>query len=1572
MAAAVTNVPGQDNRIQGQCQQYFDLVEGGICIVLADGSERIVFANGKMTSLYECEGVDDFLLLCSSNFRNLVEEEDYRPLSEIAVNHPEHFSLSFHYQTRGRHFRKAEGVGSLKETPFGQAYVLLLFSAEQVSSDLKGEDKTGVLGMHDFFKEALRQAEKRVSRPEIRALCPVCFDLTSFKEYNRLHGMHKGDQCLRRIAETITGCFPGALVGHLTGDHFVALLPSRGLEERLEHVCSEVNLFIDDDGIQLKVGVYKPSEKDTLDDLRHAFDAAKIACDSIKADGNRSVALYTRAMGETIANKTYILRHFSEALEKHYIKVYYQPVIRTLTGKVSGFEALARWEDPALGMILPGVFVPVLEEAQLINRLDRYVLDQVARLIRDRLDNGLPLIPVSMNLSTYDFDVSSPLDTIEKAVRRYQIPKTVLCFEITERVMIRNHISMVKTVSEFQQAGYQVWMDDFGSEYSSLSLLHNYHFDVIKIDMGFFSHFDDRSRQIITSVVTMARMLGVQTLAEGVETQEQVAFLRKIGCGRIQGYYYGRPMMYEDSLSFLHSKSLQLEKPEEAYLMGAAESVNVVSDSPTAVFFFDGTDIELLVENDAYKRELRSTGTLDMAEANSNLLDSGYPFRGRFQQLMARALRSRSEETLTYADNGQYMRVNVRWIAGDEHNWVGEAHLYNISNNAAIRQAKTLDQLLRNLFQLYEGFYLFDRGRGEVRVIRSSHPELSLEETPQGVKAFTGYFSERLVYPDDRDRFAAFANPEAVEARMEAGEGTPQAEIVRIRREDGAYRWTVLEALMIYKSATKNILLCEREDIWERKGDRDELLPVFSRSFGISEAGTVRPETIAESSLFRTLCSDSPYPFFWEDRAGRILGASRNLLKKGNFRDPEEVLGKTEEEIGNHIERPEVDSSAVSAPNDGGGALGTEELTVSDGRLREVKVTRVPWYQEKEIAGTLGMVYGAERGDEDVESHLGLVDHETGFLSFRGAIEAGLLYADRYRSRKLDFVGLLIDVPAFTEVMQDSADNAKTVLKELSDALRKSLTPGWAVARIGLCRFLCFCKRESAGKIDEKLAGVSGVLPPLWRRLGIRTAPVLTHAVAYGSEVMSLDEMLQLMTRRLSSAEKEAFGDKPYTEDRIFVRREVLDNLRERVIISDPKTYELVYLNPPARKDVGIGLDSSLKGRLCYKALEGFDAPCRNCPNMMLRMDRALSASHMSNKTGKNLLVRSFLITWEKRTLKLTIASNMDEYIDTLAKDHELVYQEMRANEAISRGMQEADPEKGIERTISCIAENMKPERFLTFEERDDNTVSATYEWTAPGVVPLREELQSIPRTELRALYAKFVSERLVMVRDMEAFQKEYPGFSFRIHGVRSFVSGQLLLQNQREGFTLVVNPSEESFQTSSVLYATLTDFIAVMIRNRNSIRELERQGMIDQLTGAGNRRALERRIRDWRGDGVLGVISIDLNGLKNTNDTKGHHAGDMLISETARVLREYAGEDCVFRTGGDEFVVITEDLEERDILLLIQHMRKSAENNGISMAVGFASIRGKVTDFDALLTKADFNMYQDKGHSFRRRRGDR
>lgn len=1560
-----------DNTAREQYHQYYDLLEVGICMVLADGTERIAFASRQTALLYECGSEEEVLDFCSSSYRNMVDEEDYKPIAEIAGAHGDHFYLTFHYRTKNAHYRKAEGIGWLKKTDFGPAYILQLFSAEQIAEDRKSDDMTGLLGRHDFFNEALRRAQKQKANHTLRAFCPVTFDVTRFKEYNRLHGTHRGDQCLKKIGDTITGYFPGALVGHLAADQFAALLSDENLEARLEYICNEVNRYINDAGIQLKAGVYRPSEEDTLDDLRHSFDSAKIACDSIKQDGNRTVAIYRRSMGESISNKIYVLRHFSEALEKHYIKVYFQPVIRTMTGDLCGFEALSRWEDPVRGMISPAIFIPVLEEAQLIHRLDRFILERVLGLFQDRMENSLPLIPVSINLSAYDFEAADPIDTIEKMVSRYRVPRSVLCFEITERVMIRNRRSMVSIIRQFQKAGYQVWMDDFGSEYSSLNSLHNYHFDVIKIDMGFFSHFDDRSRQIITSVVSMAKMLGVQTLAEGVETKEQVSFLRKIGCGRIQGFYYGRPMLYEDTLDFTRAKSLRLESPEESQLLDAAENVNVISDLPTALFSFDGEIITLLIENDAYRRELRSTGTQGMQEANANLANEDYPFRGRFIHLLNSALRSKKEETLIYVDNGQYMRVSVRWIAGGEKLWVGAAHIYNISTKSEMQDAKKMDTTLRNIFHFYEGCYFLDRGKNEVRVLRSEHPGIPSGEAAGSISSFFEAFAEKFVYPDDRERFLAFIRHEQAGAEERRGDGVHWSELARIRREDGTYLWKVFEALAIYKSRTKNVLLCEREDIWERKPDRDQLLPVFCRSLGVSACGSPVPEGEEESGLFRALRASSPYPFFWKNRDGRILGASSAFLRRGGFRDETAFLGKTEAEAGWYINPSASRQAEEKVLHEGENRTETEEQVLTGGKLRDIRVAWVPWYQEKEIAGTLGMVSSPDASDE-ADSRLGLNDPETGLLSFRGAIEAGLAYADQYRLHKVDYIGFLIDISAYTEVQRKDAGKAEILLREITRMLQETFVSGWAVARIGLCCFLCFCRRENAADIEEKIETVSAALPALWKQQGIPANPVLLDAVVYGSEVKSLDELLQLLIRRLSSVEKHVYGESLYTGDRIVILREALDNLPESVVISDPKTYELIYMNQTARRDVGIGADDPLEGKFCYEVLEGISQPCRDCPNLMLRKDRAYAASHLSHKTGENFLVRSLLIPWEERTLRITLSLNMSRYTNTMAKDHELIYQELRANEAISLGMAEEDPNRGIEKIIECISKNLKPERFLIFEERDDNTVSATYEWTAPGVLPLKEELQSLPRTELRALYADFFSHHVVLVSDMAAFQAEHPDFSLRLHGVRSFVSGQLTLPDRTEGFTMVINPSQDTFRVASLLLSTLTDFIAIMIRNRNSIHQLEEQSMKDQLTGAGNRRGLERRVREWDGGGVLGVISVDLNGLKNINDTEGHHAGDMLIRETARILRECAGADSVFRTGGDEFVVVTENMEERDILLLIQHMRESADNNGISMAVGFAFSQGKVSDFDALLTMADLNMYKDKGHSYRRRREDR
>ena len=1559
-----------DADIRRLYHQYFDMLEGGVLVILADGSERIVFASERAARLYECASEEEFLDFCGASYQNIVSANDYIPLSEMAEGREKHFHLLFHYWTKGKHYHKAQGPGKVQKMPFGRVYLIQLFSSEQIADDLKSDGYTDLPGMHDFYRQAQQFIQEKSTERGRKRYCPVVFDITRFREYNRLHGVHAGDRCLKRIAAMIAGQFPGELVGHLAADRFIALLPDDALEEKLEHLCNEINHYIDDDGILIKTGLFRSETDLRPDEIRHAFDSAKVACDSIKLDGNRLVAVYVPSMGEYLEKKMYILRHFSEALEKKYIKVFFQPVIRTITGNLCGFEALARWEDPLMGMLSPGLFVPVLEEEQLINRLDRYIIDRVLRLLRDRIDNGLPLLPVSMNLSGYDFEVDDPYQEIERLVSKYNVPRNVLCFEITERVMARNNIGLASTIQRFQKAGYQVWMDDFGSEYSSLNSLHSYHFNVIKIDMGFFSHFDFRSRQIITSVMMMAKMLGVQTLAEGVETEEQVSFLRQIGCGRIQGYFYGRPAQYEDAMDYIRERHLLFEEPRWRRLLDASESVNLMTDSPTALFSFNGRDIALLAENDAYCRELRSTGTQGREEANLNLHAMEYPLRNKFIQLLSKAMDSKAEETLVYVDNGQYMKVSARWIAGDEALWVGEARVYNISTKAEFREVSLLDDLLRNLYPLYDGIYLMDRGRDEIRILQCNHPNVHEGEVFHPMMPSFASYTRKMVYPDDQERFLSFIQPKHLEAGCRGTASGSTSDLFRVRREDGTYRWTLLEGLVIYKSRTKNILLCESQSIWETKADRDMLLPIFAKSFGFSTkkgTGEAEPD---DSNLFRAIKARSPYPFYWKDQDGRVQGMSAAFLELSGVRDESVILGRTEEEIG-----WQANPSAAQDAEDK--VLGkkeiieqTEEHIMTGGQCRDVMITRTPWYRGKQMAGMLGLISGGY--GEAAKKRLGITDSETGLLSYRGAIEAGLVYADQYRTHRTDYAGILIDIPGFADVLNEDEGKAAELLKGVVRMLTETFSAGWAIARIELACFLCFCRRDKASKIDEALDRIAEEIRSLRLKLGIQSVPILTKTAAFGSEVDNLDELLQLLFRRLNNSEKEVYGDHPYIGDRIILNREAFDDIPESVIISDPETYEMIYLNKAARHYLGLQPDTRINGCLCYQLIEKQSAPCKNCPNILLRRDRIYVSKRMLRETGGNRLLRTCLIPAEGRSLRLSVAFNVDDYVNSLAKDHELIYQEMQANDAISAGISEADPDRGIKRMMEYISRNLQPERFLIFEERDDNTVSATYEWTAQGVVPLMDELQSLPRSGMRALYREFDRHHVVLVSDMEVFQREHPDFNLRITGVERFVSGQLTLPDKTEGFTMVVNPSADTFRLASLLLSTLTDFIAAMIRNRNSIRQLEWQSTRDQLTGIGNRWALEKKIREWRGDGILGVISVDLNGLKYINDTEGHHAGDMLICETGKILRECVAADSVFRTGGDEFVVVTENIEEQELQRLIQQIRDSARRNGISMAIGYAISKGLVRDFDGLLTQADFEMYQDKKHSFHRRRDDR
>jgi EAL domain-containing protein (putative c-di-GMP-specific phosphodiesterase class I) len=229
-------------------------------------------------------------------------------------------------------------------------------------------------------------------------------------------------------------------------------------------------------------------------------------------------------------------------------------------GTLCGCEALARWDDPKIGFLSPGMFIPILEEGRQIHKLDLCIFDQVCKRIRDCIDNNMPVLPVSLNFSRLDFELMDAVGELEKLVKKYEVDRKYLHVEITESALTEDIEGLKKAMKRLHDSGYVIWLDDFGSGYSSLNVLKDFNFDLLKIDMEFLKNFsgNEKAHVIVGSIIRLADQLGMMTLTEGVETEEAVEFLKQAGCGRLQGYFYGKPMPYEDILERIKDGNMVL------------------------------------------------------------------------------------------------------------------------------------------------------------------------------------------------------------------------------------------------------------------------------------------------------------------------------------------------------------------------------------------------------------------------------------------------------------------------------------------------------------------------------------------------------------------------------------------------------------------------------------------------------------------------------------------------------------------------------------------------------------------------------------------------------------------------------------------------------------------------------------------------------------------------------------------------------------------------------------------------------------------------------------------------------
>ena len=381
---------------------------------------------------------------------------------------------------------------------------------------------------------------------EIDSWIYLFMDIASFKVLNDQKGFETGNEFLINVGKILTKLFPTGIIARQSDDHFAAFVPSDDIQYKLKELEIDIKLLDQDIRPGVNIGgclLYKLDE-----DPHVSIEKARYACSSIKHVMSRNYAQYDEGLHKTYNLVQYIVSQIDEAVKNDWIKAYYQPVVYSKDHKLCGVEALARWIDPKYGFLNPGIFINALEDAQLAYKVDLAILEIVCRNMRKVLDNNQTIVPTSINISRSDFSIIDVPSEIVKITSKYNIPCKYLHIEITESALLDEHVNLEDSMRRIKEAGFSLWLDDFGSGYSSFNTLKDYSFDVLKLDMEFLKGFDTnkKSKPLIKSIIEMANQIGMRTLAEGVETIEQATFLKEIGCEKLQGYLFSKPITYEE------------------------------------------------------------------------------------------------------------------------------------------------------------------------------------------------------------------------------------------------------------------------------------------------------------------------------------------------------------------------------------------------------------------------------------------------------------------------------------------------------------------------------------------------------------------------------------------------------------------------------------------------------------------------------------------------------------------------------------------------------------------------------------------------------------------------------------------------------------------------------------------------------------------------------------------------------------------------------------------------------------------------------------------------------------------
>ena len=433
-----------------------------------------------------------------------------------------------------------------------------LYEDRTIIQSTERDDMTGLFNKDYFFRYA-EQFDRFHSDMDMDA---VSLDINHFHLINELYGRRTGDDVLIHLADYLkdlrekTNC----IVSRIEADKFYIYAPSGLLD--YETVSDEINSHFEDFRdiyVRVRSGIYLDADK-TID-IERRFDRAVQASNTIKENYAQPVAYYDAAIHERKIFEDRLLNEVDDAMASGQFSISFQPKFNVEADEpvLASAEALVRWQHPQLGQISPGIFIPLLEKNGLIQKLDFHIWEQVMEIRgRWKKETGYEL-PVSVNVSRIDLYSPNLIDHLDEILSKNGLDRGKLYLEITESAYTEDAAQIVAVVGRLRSEGFKIEMDDFGTGYSSLNMLADIPVDVLKLDMRFVQNLNSNEKQekLIRLVMDIAKYLGIAVVAEGVETGDQVEFLKSVGCQLIQGYYFSKPLPAEEFAKYVEKLSVK-------------------------------------------------------------------------------------------------------------------------------------------------------------------------------------------------------------------------------------------------------------------------------------------------------------------------------------------------------------------------------------------------------------------------------------------------------------------------------------------------------------------------------------------------------------------------------------------------------------------------------------------------------------------------------------------------------------------------------------------------------------------------------------------------------------------------------------------------------------------------------------------------------------------------------------------------------------------------------------------------------------------------------------------------------